>query len=577
MDDETDGRALTTVEHHTARIPRPRSILSPSNFVELERFAKIAASSDFVPKDYKDKPANIMIAIEMGHELGLSPMQSLRGIAVVNGRPSMWGDALLGRVLSHPDCIDVIETITGKGIDSVARCEVRRRGREPVVRTWDKEDDRLAGLTGQGVHGKYPARMYQNRARGFALRDSFADVLSGFITTEEAMDYKIIEAEPVPADPPKRMTYTDYLAKVKASFDACSTAEQVEAATGSADIWWLKEHGNANIHAELDAIIATARQRFAPPSGLLSGESEKPKATRGRPKKSEEAAVQIDTPTTSPIVVGTSVSGSGLPSGATIIAQVTSDPAAVAALAPDFEAWLVNGDGEPIEDGEGASGKYTDPVAYARALKDALDAEFPATKELMVRANEDDAARAAALSQEAAAILATADVDETPPADDVPAASEPEATAPARSQWSINPPATETKAEWERFNASLKLMLQSAATPEAINTIVDQNSGVYGGFPPKYRTEAKGFVAARMKEISPSASAAPPAKPAAADLRDILLRDVADARTADELMAMERNPAIVSRLKTLHGVAPEMAAEVSTAAKARLAALKGGR
>jgi hypothetical protein len=391
------------------------------------------------------------------------------------------------------------------------------------------------------------------------LRDSFADVLSGFITTEEAMDYKIIEAEAVPADPPKRMTYTDYLAKVKASFDACATAQQVEAATGSADIWWLREHGNPNVRVELDTIIAAARDRFAPPSGLLSNEPEKPRATRGRPRKAEDQKPddkppQVDIPPA--------------PTVETTISVVA---------APDFEAWLVNGDGEPIEDGEGGSGKYTDPVAYARALKDALDAEFPATRELMVRANEDDAARAAAMSEEAAAILATADVDEAPPADDVPAASELETPAPVRSPWLVNPPAAETKAEWERFIASLKLMLQSATDPDGINAIVDQNSGTYGGFPPKYRAEAKGIVAGRMKEISPSASSAPPAKPAAADLRDILLRDVAEAKTPDELRAMERNPAIVSRLRTLHGVAPEMAAEVSTAAKARLAALTGGR
>src|SRR5258708_1232188 len=60
-------------------------------------------------------PDVAMIRLQAGLELGLTPIWSLTNIMVVNGRPSVWGDALLGLVLSHKDCEDVIETIVNEG------------------------------------------------------------------------------------------------------------------------------------------------------------------------------------------------------------------------------------------------------------------------------------------------------------------------------------------------------------------------------------------------------------------------------------------------------------------------------
>ena len=62
-------------------------VLVPTNFDQLVRFSEMAAQSDLVPRDYKGKPANVMLAVQMGSELGLAPMQALQSIAVINGRP----------------------------------------------------------------------------------------------------------------------------------------------------------------------------------------------------------------------------------------------------------------------------------------------------------------------------------------------------------------------------------------------------------------------------------------------------------------------------------------------------------
>lgn len=165
------------------------SPLNPSNFGELIRFADIASKSGMVPKDYSNRPQAIVIACQMGAELGLAPMQSLQNIAVINGRPSVWGDTLLALVKASPVCDDVIETIEGDGDSMVATCTAKRRGKEPVVARFSMADARSAGLAGKvGPWKQYPKRMLQMRARGFALRDAFPDVLRGLITAEEALD-----------------------------------------------------------------------------------------------------------------------------------------------------------------------------------------------------------------------------------------------------------------------------------------------------------------------------------------------------------------------------------------------------
>jgi hypothetical protein len=159
--------------------------LAPRNFDEAWRLAEILADSDLVPKDFRGKPGNCLVAIQWGAEVNLGALQSVQNIAVINGRPSMWGDALIALVRSSPLCESIIETDDGH----TATCRVKRRGEPEQVRTFSAEDAKQAGLQGkQGPWQQYPKRMRQMRARAFALRDVFADVLKGIPMAEELQD-----------------------------------------------------------------------------------------------------------------------------------------------------------------------------------------------------------------------------------------------------------------------------------------------------------------------------------------------------------------------------------------------------
>lgn len=175
--------------------------LTLGTFAELWRFAECLIQSKMFPQVATQQQA--IIAIEMGAELGVPPLQAIQNIAVINGRACMWGDIMLGLVLSSSLLSGIEEKIEGEGDNMIAHCTVRRRGfQDPTTRSFSVRDATQAGLWGKKDNWtKYPKRMLQMRARGFALRDLFPDVLKGLVTREEAEDL-VIEgtvAEPLAA------------------------------------------------------------------------------------------------------------------------------------------------------------------------------------------------------------------------------------------------------------------------------------------------------------------------------------------------------------------------------------------
>lgn len=198
MDDKKNGSS-------TALAP---TWMRPATLDDAMVLAKHLSESDMVPDHYRRKPANALLAIMHGQEIGLSPNQALQSIAVINGRTTVWGDAMLALVIAHPKCESVKEEIVkhaqrfaadGKKIaeadtelppdDWYARVEVKRAGHEPVVRTFSVRDAKRAGLWDKaGPWKNYPQRMLQLRARAFALRDAFPDILKGMAMREEMED-----------------------------------------------------------------------------------------------------------------------------------------------------------------------------------------------------------------------------------------------------------------------------------------------------------------------------------------------------------------------------------------------------
>lgn len=186
---------MSALTQQTTLVPQARQQfdLSPQTFEQALTFCDYLAESDLVPKDFKGKPANCLIAIQWGAELGLKPLQAVQNLAIINGRPALWGDAVIALVRSSPLC----EYITEADDGSMAVCRVKRRGESEEVRTFSMDDAKVAGLLGKsGPWTQYPKRMRQMRARAFALRDVFPDVLRGMAIAEEVLDIQPAAEQP---------------------------------------------------------------------------------------------------------------------------------------------------------------------------------------------------------------------------------------------------------------------------------------------------------------------------------------------------------------------------------------------
>lgn len=178
------------------------SMLSEINFKHAYKMAELMSTTQLIPKAYHNKPADILVAFEFGRSLGLGPLQAVQNIAVVNGRPCLWGDAMLAVCQGNPDFHYIKETpMTNTNGEFIGyECCVKRKSYpEETTRIFTVEDAKKAGLWGKNVWASYPQRMTQMRARAFALRDCFASSLMGVASAEEVNDYPSDSKQSKPA------------------------------------------------------------------------------------------------------------------------------------------------------------------------------------------------------------------------------------------------------------------------------------------------------------------------------------------------------------------------------------------
>lgn len=160
-----------------------------------------------------ESPNKIFAALVLGAELGMTPGQSLRWVAVINGRPSVYGDGILSVARADPNFKGIRSwfELDGAMLDGpliekgklgdfpdsyTACCEVSMKEGPPQVERFSVGMAKLANLWGKaGPWSSYPHRMLAARARSYALRDSCPAALGGVLTPEEATEITEREAE----------------------------------------------------------------------------------------------------------------------------------------------------------------------------------------------------------------------------------------------------------------------------------------------------------------------------------------------------------------------------------------------
>lgn len=229
---------MSAVHQEVAQIQRSQSFLIPTSYEEIERLSRKICAANWVPKSYLDRNGQpnqcmVEVAIMHGHEVGLTPIAAIQSIAVINGMPTIWGDAMLALVRVSGLLDDINEYFEGEGDDMAAVCVAIRRGQvTPVIGRFSVAMAKKAGLWGkQGPWTQYASRMMKLRARSWCLRDGYADVLRGLYMAEEAQDMiDITPDEPAPPKPKRE----DFKPKAATVTDVAPTPEEEAAADKAA-------------------------------------------------------------------------------------------------------------------------------------------------------------------------------------------------------------------------------------------------------------------------------------------------------------------------------------------------------
>lgn len=159
--------------------------------------AKILASSDLVPEGtYRGKPANCLIALDMAHRTGLSPLNVMQNLFIVKGKPGWSGQYCIGAVNScgRFSPLEFVQMIDDKGDTRgyFAQATNLETGKvcvgSPV--TWDM-------VRAEGWYDKngskwktMPDLMFRYRCAAFFARTYCPEVLNGLQTVEELKDVR---------------------------------------------------------------------------------------------------------------------------------------------------------------------------------------------------------------------------------------------------------------------------------------------------------------------------------------------------------------------------------------------------
>lgn len=171
--------------------------LRPRNFEELWRFAQMVADTDYVPPADRGKPGQVIAKVQYGNEIGLPAMQSLQWIAVINGKPALFGDGFWMLVKSHPLCQWTKETTPQEALrQGYAEVTIMRKGDpEPTTRQFTMEEAKRAGLIERsgpkGPWSTYPGEMLVWKARHRCTSAAIPEAVGGLMPADVARDIEV--------------------------------------------------------------------------------------------------------------------------------------------------------------------------------------------------------------------------------------------------------------------------------------------------------------------------------------------------------------------------------------------------
>ena len=219
------------------------TIISPRGLVEARELSTTLSKATLLPPALRGKEADVLMTIMAGAELGLGPIQSIRSIHIIEGKPTLSSDLIAALCLRSPDVCEYLQPTESTPL--IATYVAKRKGSpSPVTMSFSIEEAKLAGLAGRGNWAKYPKAMLRARCISAICRAVFPDLVGGLYDsdsdeieapTPRDVTASVIDsvATPLPTPPPAKARRMLIVEEPAAASNA-DTVETLSAAIESA-------------------------------------------------------------------------------------------------------------------------------------------------------------------------------------------------------------------------------------------------------------------------------------------------------------------------------------------------------
>lgn len=162
---------------------------APSSLPAKMEYARALAVSSLLPKSYRNQPANVLMALELGQALGIPPIQAITGIHVIEGKPSASSELIGSLVRRAGHKLRIHVDHAGKRV----KAELIRSDdpEHTFVAVWDMARAQQAGLAGKENWKKDPIAMLTARAVTQVARQGAPDALYGVSHVPEELDWGV--------------------------------------------------------------------------------------------------------------------------------------------------------------------------------------------------------------------------------------------------------------------------------------------------------------------------------------------------------------------------------------------------
>jgi len=181
---EAETQALVIYDERERQTTPANVLPSPAEWEATLAVARQIAGTPFVPAAYRGNPEAVVAAILFGREIGVGPMQALRQINMIDGKPSLSADLMMSQMRRGGVVVIESESTRDRAWIKAKRTDTG----EVAEAEWTIEEARsIPKMTDKASWTNYPADMLWARAVGRLARRLGSDLLGGMVYASEEM------------------------------------------------------------------------------------------------------------------------------------------------------------------------------------------------------------------------------------------------------------------------------------------------------------------------------------------------------------------------------------------------------